>query len=180
MEHLGQQLKRLFGGPRVDGLALATCPLALTVLVEEGCLDIAGHNSLLGASSPPASSRSRGTIRSPDLDDSSPWCFATREARDIAAALARRNCHGPGLRTAQLTASGHMPEENAPTECAKDSAMSAISKKPSRTRRPAPIALPTREPTNDERRDRWRREAGTAPWPDETGDCSGAPAPSSG
>ena len=57
--------------------------------------------------------------------------------------------------------------------------MSTINKKSSRTRSPAPIVLPTREPTNEERRDRWRREAGTAAWIDETGDCSGAPAPSS-
>ena len=33
-------------------------------------------------------------------------------------------------------------------------------------------------PTNDERRDRWRRDAGTVRWQDETGDRSGAPAPS--
>ncbi len=31
--------------------------------------------------------------------------------------------------------------------------------------------------TNDARRDRWRREAGTARWQNETGVQSGAPAP---
>jgi len=32
--------------------------------------------------------------------------------------------------------------------------------------------------TTQERRDRWRRAAGTIRWQDETGDRSGAPAPS--
>jgi hypothetical protein len=57
--------------------------------------------------------------------------------------------------------------------------MSTISKKPGRVRRSPAAVVPESEPTNEQRRDRWRREAGTAAWSDETGDCSGAPAPSS-
>ena len=56
--------------------------------------------------------------------------------------------------------------------------MTTNGKRPTRIR-PAPTELPTSEPTDEERRARWRREAGTAAWQDETGDRSGAPVPSS-
>jgi hypothetical protein len=58
--------------------------------------------------------------------------------------------------------------------------MTAIPKKSTRTRRTSAIDTQARGlvPTDEQRRDRWRREAGTATWHDETGDRSGAPAPS--